>query len=350
MNKKNIVQRVAMVIIFSLIICSNPIQATSATDLATFTFNKSDGVTTAKDLNDTYKAKAETGYSASSGKFASTSKLYSSVSSPSSNSFRKLEWSKASSYSKNGTLLSETPIMAASIKNPWGTTPYFLVKTSTKGYENLTFSVQLGGSKKGPRDYKLQFSLDGKNFANVLNTSIKLSSNKELYQHSFTLPDLAEDQSSIYFRIITTSTTTIEGGGFTSVTSSGETAINNLSIKGTLISLATASPNPTTKPNSTTPLSTPQSTNTSNTSTTAKTLDAPVLTTYKKGTKILKGTCSKKAKIKITVGKKKYTTTATKKGTFKVTIKNKLKKGRNIKLNASKSGFKASKTVTYTVK
>ena len=102
--------------------------------------------------------------------------------------------------------------------------------------------------------------------------------------------------------------------------------------------------------NSTTPLSTPQTTNTSNTSTTAKTLDAPVLTTYKKGTKILKGTCSKKAKIKITVGKKKYTTTATKKGTFKVTIKNKLKKGRNIKLNASKSGFKASKTVTYTVK
>ncbi|MDE6625183.1 MAG: hypothetical protein K2K56_02295 [Lachnospiraceae bacterium] len=78
-------------------------------------------------------------------------------------------------------------------------------------------------------------------------------------------------------------------------------------------------------------------------------LSAPKLKSYKAGSKKITGTAVKGAKITVKVGKKTYTATA-KNGKFTVKLKSKLKKGTTIKIKATKSGYTASKTVTYKVK
>ncbi|MDE6432757.1 MAG: hypothetical protein K2L07_00835 [Lachnospiraceae bacterium] len=82
---------------------------------------------------------------------------------------------------------------------------------------------------------------------------------------------------------------------------------------------------------------------------TVETLSVPKLKSYKAGSKKITGTAVKGAKVTVKVGKKTYTATA-KKGKFTVKLKSKLKKGTTIKVKATKSGYKASKTVTYKVK
>lgn len=82
---------------------------------------------------------------------------------------------------------------------------------------------------------------------------------------------------------------------------------------------------------------------------TVKKLAAPKLKSYKAGAKKITGTAVKGAKVTVKVGKKSYTVTA-KKGKFTIKLKNKLKKGTSIKVKATKSGYTASKTVTYKVK
>lgn len=82
---------------------------------------------------------------------------------------------------------------------------------------------------------------------------------------------------------------------------------------------------------------------------TAKELAAPKLKSYKAGTQKITGTAVKGAKVTVKVGKKTYTATA-KNGKFTIKLKSKLKKGTTIKVRAAKSGYTASKTVTYKVK
>lgn len=78
-------------------------------------------------------------------------------------------------------------------------------------------------------------------------------------------------------------------------------------------------------------------------------LAAPKLKTYKAGTKKITGTAVKGAKVTVKVGKKSYTATA-KNGKFTIKTKSALKKGNTIKVKATKSGYQASKTVSYKVK
>ncbi len=82
---------------------------------------------------------------------------------------------------------------------------------------------------------------------------------------------------------------------------------------------------------------------------TVKKLAAPKLKSYKAGSKKITGTAVKGAKVTVKIGKKSYTATA-KKGKFIIKLKSKLKKGTVIKVKATKSGYSASKIVTYKVK
>ena len=360
-------------LVLSSVIISPKKADASSVNLATFSFSKSDGASTAKDLNDTYGTKADSGYSPKSGLMTS-SKLYACVDATKTD-YRKLEWSGDTSYTYINSTTS-MPIMAAGTKNPWGNTAYFMVKTSTKGYENINFSFLLGGSKKGPKDFKLQYSVDGKSFGNISDTSMSLHTNKKMYSYSYDLPTLA-NKDTLYIRIVTSSTGTIEGGSFTSVPTSGETAINNIILKGSELSKATPTPKPTAKPtakpttgndsnntsskdnnNSDNTVNNPtQNTdNTDNTNNTSdktvatKRLAKPTLTSYKSGKNVIKGKTVKKAKVTVKIGKKSYSVTAGKKGTFKIKLSQKLKKGQIIKVYASKKNFKNSKTKKYTVK
>lgn len=365
-KKRTRISALALVVVLAFSIMADSgicTQAQAATLLAAYSFNQSDGASTAKDLNDTYKTNADSGYLAASGKYSSSSRLYASVNSPSDSSYRKLEWSKDSDYSYNGSAQKAMPIMAASKKNPWGTAPYFLIKTSTSGFEDITFAFRIGGTKKGPKEYKLQYSLNGNTYTDISNTNITLKANKTLYDFTFSLPSSTEDQSQLYLKIVAASAATIEGSTLTADTESGEAAINTITISGTAATTkATPAPtvkptiNATAKPSTSSNNSSSASSNNINAGTTTapsgevKSLSSPKLTTYKAGSKTIKGTAPKKSTVTVKIGKVKYTATASKKGSFKVKLKTKLKKGKSIKVYASKSGYNNSKTKSYKVK
>lgn len=370
----------------SVITFGETADAATTANLATFSFSKPDGSTTDKSLNDTYKTNADTGYSATGGIIPS-SKLFASVADPSKSDYRKLEWSGTNSpYIYNNSAVT-MPIMSASDKNPWGSTPFFLIKTSTKGYENITLSLLMGGSKKGPKNFKLQYSTDGKTYTDISGATITISENKKMFPYNFTLSTL-KDKSTLYIRIIASSTSTIEGGSFVQADKNGETAINNIVLKGSAITQNTSrtpTPSPTKKPNGNSASSTtaPNKNNNSNknnssnnnnnnsnnnnnnnnsnnnndgqntnntSSDNKKTLSKPSLTSYKPGSKVIRGKAAKKSSITLTTGKKTYTAKVSKKGKFKIKLGKKLKKGQVIKLYAAKNGYNNSKTRKYTVK
>lgn len=356
--------------IFTLTVVNNTTytHAASSVTLADFSFSKSDGADTAKDLNDTYNTKADTGYSPKSG-VVTGSKLFASVADPSKADYRKLEWSNAADYSYNNSSVN-MPIMAASAKNPWGTKPYFLIKTSTKGYKGISLSLILGGSKKGPAKYKIEYSTDNKNYYSLAGTDMEIKSNKKMYPFSFNLSGL-DNLTTVYIRITADGTTTIEGGSFSQNTTSGETAINNIIIKGEASTSSTneSSASATKKPtesnsnnsssnSSTAAAGTNNSSNNNNnqnntgtsTITKKKTLAKPSLTSYKAGKKIIKGKAVKKSTVTLTVSGKTYTAKVSGKGTFRIKLSAKLKKGQKIKLYASKTNYNNSKTRKYTVK
>lgn len=329
--------------------------AASDVTLAGFIFNKSDGSAADTDLNDTYKTNATSGYFSNSGIYASFSKFYASVSGLSSDN-RKLEWSKDNDYTYNGAAVASTPIIEASIKHPWGTSPYFLIQTSTLHYENIKLAVRIGGSKKAPKSFKVQYSTDGKSYSDLSGVAFSLSSNKVLYAQNLNLPSSVDNLSTVYIRIIISGTATISGGDITNEKTGGELAINNIIVSGTKINenKPTTAPKSTQKPDSGNTAdkkndSKTESQNINGSTNDSKILAAPTLTSYKKGSRIIKGKAVKKSTVTIKVGKNKYTVKLKKKS-FTVKLKTKLKKGTVIKVSAKKSGYKKSPTKSYTVK
>lgn len=147
---------------------------------------------------------------------------------------RALEWS-APEYGVSGTLM--TPIMAAGSKNPWGD-PYIRMEVPTKGYDSLTLTMYLAGSNKAPASWKLQYSVDGRNFADIDGAVFTISpeNRKKLtaYFDKSMLPDfeysfLAEN---LILQLVPVSMTTINGGNALDAPSSGEIALNCIVIQG----------------------------------------------------------------------------------------------------------------------
>jgi len=157
------------------------------------------------------------GYNSTTG----DAELYASVN---GTNYRKLEWTK-DNYSDRGM----QPAMTGGNNNPWGETAWFEVQVSTAGYDNITFSAELGGTKKGPRDYQLQYSLDGKTFANV-GEVVSLSDNKimEPLFAGTVLPADAANAGMLYIRVAVASDQTIGGAVTLNGSTGGDAVINAL--------------------------------------------------------------------------------------------------------------------------
>ena len=63
--------------------------------------------------------------------------------------------------------IDKIAVLGASETAPWGSEPHFLFKLSTEACENISFSFKLGGTKKAPRGFKLQYSLDNNQFIDI---------------------------------------------------------------------------------------------------------------------------------------------------------------------------------------
>jgi large repetitive protein len=137
--------------------------------------------------------------------------------------------------SATGPTISSTyvagPTSGISVPNasPWTNNPSFWkVSVSTKGYQNITLSSKQYGSNTGPRDFKLQYSLDGNNWVDISGGTVTLVSST-WSSTSVTLPSEANDVDVISVRWLKTSEIAINGGA---IGSSGTSRMGEIEFKG----------------------------------------------------------------------------------------------------------------------
>lgn len=115
---------------------------------------------------------------------------------------------------------------------------YWLFKTSTVGMQNLSMNFSMRSSGTGPRDFDMQWSLDGATnwthfgTGNGTTTFPVVNPNGVATLFSGNLPDAAKNQTDLYIRLVSksTSNSTTPTAGTTSA--GGVNGINGVSIKG----------------------------------------------------------------------------------------------------------------------
>ena len=162
-------------------------------------------------------------------------RIYASVS---GTDLRKLEWSKGE-YGEVGL----QPAMTGGTKNPWGNGAYLETRVCTEGYENVTFSAHIGATNKGPRDYKLQYSVDGTTFKDVAGATFTVTVNKTLFAafDNVALPADTANCTMLYIRITVASNMLVNGTAGLIGSTGGETAVNHIKVCATPIATTTQS-------------------------------------------------------------------------------------------------------------
>lgn len=183
-------------------------------------------------------------YQATSGENQSTSYLTASVDTYNT---AKIKWSGSDLY-VNGEITDQAPIFGTSKTDmrAWGEYPYFETVVSTAGFENIGFSAKIGGSKKAPRDWRIQYSLDGVNYVDV-DTYYSISANKTLEQafDNVILPSECDNQSKVYIRAVVYNDKAINGVDAIVHSLSGDTAINDIVVTGASTGVVTSLNAPT---------------------------------------------------------------------------------------------------------
>lgn len=225
MQKKILSLVISLTFILS---CLTPIRVFAAANevLAAFEYTAPEGTAKGTESN----GNKTDGYNATSGIMQTSAKLFASVDVEKP---RKLEWSKEE-YAYNGATNVMVSLMTAGNNNQWGSNPYFEVKCSTQGYENIKLSAKVSGSKKGPANYKLQYSTDRTHYSDVISAS-KSAPAKNLQDNLFNNVPIngASDKAEVYFRIIASDTVTIGSDRLSDAPAGGEAAINDIIISGT---------------------------------------------------------------------------------------------------------------------
>lgn len=213
------VKRFVCVCLALLLSMALPLSAAAETrsPIAAFRFDPTNAVAEGG-LKDNGYGDKDTGYLATEGE----ARLFASVDGV---EMRKLEWTK-DLYETNGEPAMQ-PAMTGGAKHPWGEGAYLEVRVSTKGCAGIDFSAQLGATKKGPRDFTLQYSVDGEDYTDV--ASYSLTTNKYM-ENAFAvrLPADADDRETLYIRIAVAGETLVGGGEGLVGTTSGEVAVNNI--------------------------------------------------------------------------------------------------------------------------
>lgn len=191
-------------------------------------------------------------YLATGGENQSTSNLYASVNATDN---AKIKWSgTADLYVNTDGSVSpdQAPVMGTSKTDllAWGTYPYFEAVISTAGYENVKFSAKLGGTKKAPRDWKLQYSTDGTTYTDIEGASYSILANKtmELAFDNVALPEACYNQRTVYIRMVVCNDIAINGVNAIVNQLSGDAAVNNVKITGSSLSVVTSLYEPTITP------------------------------------------------------------------------------------------------------
>ncbi|MBU9710406.1 immunoglobulin-like domain-containing protein [Evansella tamaricis] len=120
--------------------------------------------------------------------------------------------------------------------NGWNSSDesYWLAQFSTEGYESITFSSRQFGSNTGPKDFTVEYSLDGENWSKVQNTDIEVGNNwTSGVLTDVLLPSEVDNEEIVYLRWLNTSGVSINNGN---IGSTGTNRIDNIVISGVPIS------------------------------------------------------------------------------------------------------------------
>ncbi len=128
--------------------------------------------------------------------------------------------------------------------NGWAVGDYFQFQVSTADYSGIELSWDQTGSSTGPETFQLEYSTDGTaftNFGSPITLNVNGSPNSpwngttfnSLYQYTDDLSGITalDGQSTVYFRIVDTSTTALNGG---TVASAGTDRVDNFTVTGTV--------------------------------------------------------------------------------------------------------------------
>jgi hypothetical protein len=153
---------------------------------------------------------------------------------------------KTVSTTATGTLSFPSGYLAASgggvaaSSNGWDAgvnTKAWVAHFTTSGYSNIVLATSRhGGSGTGPRDWKLQYSLDNAAWTDIADGAYAIpavvSVNEPATWYSFvdfTLPSAIDNQANVYLRWVVTATTSINAG---TVATTGTNRIDEVVIKG----------------------------------------------------------------------------------------------------------------------
>ncbi|MCL6261050.1 chitobiase/beta-hexosaminidase C-terminal domain-containing protein [Aquiflexum sp. TKW24L] len=115
-----------------------------------------------------------------------------------------------------------------------GIDKYWQVKVNTIGFESLSISSKQQGSNTGPKDFRIDYSLDGEVWAALPGGSISVSSlnfNSGTVT-SLPIPAAASNQETVFLRWIKSTNVSINGG---TVASTGTNRIDDIFIEGIAI-------------------------------------------------------------------------------------------------------------------
>ncbi|MDX5476384.1 MAG: thermonuclease family protein [Bacillaceae bacterium] len=111
-----------------------------------------------------------------------------------------------------------------------GVEKYWVIDFTTLGYKNVTLSSKQFGSNTGPRDFVVQYSLDGVNWTEVANTNVTVANNwTSGVLNNVPLPEEVENQETVYVRWLNTSDVSVTLG---TVGSGGTNRIEDIFIRG----------------------------------------------------------------------------------------------------------------------
>ncbi len=182
------------------------------------------------DLAEKYGSK-DKGYSFTKG----SGRLYASLNSAGR---RKLEWSGDEDKFQDGNTSVYAPVITAGKKNLWDVKnlPYFEAEFSTKGYEDITFSVSIGATKKAPKSYRMAYRVGSTgNYTTLFYDSafVTLKNNKQFVRLSAKLPAAAGNNDKVMVKIYASDATTVSGGTLSDNPSRGKIGINHILVEGT---------------------------------------------------------------------------------------------------------------------
>jgi hypothetical protein len=122
--------------------------------------------------------------------------------------------------------------------NQWqaesGTEKYWQVRVNTLGFENLILSSRHQGSGTGPRDFRIDYSLDGVDWTPVAGSDFTLTTNFNTggSVSNLVLPSPTFNQDQVFIRWINTSSTSINEG---TTANTGTSRIDDIIVSGTVI-------------------------------------------------------------------------------------------------------------------